>query len=351
MDQTLAPSDKSVVVIIPFYNGSKWIGRALDSVYHQTILPNEVIVVNDGSSPDELVLLEEHAIRYPFVLINKKNGGQGSARNVGVAASTSKYISFLDQDDYFLPNRIELFVNALPEEDSTLGFIYGDLYSTNCQGKILGQTLLLKSWKEQRHPKKRNLDHLVNNDLAIWPSAAWITRRAFEAVGGFDEQFIGYEDIDLFFRILCANFTNIFINTPVSVWCRHRGNTSSVLISTRMAKSRLLYFKKLLATYPWGIDGEHFYIGNMLVSHFRESFIRELICSFKNNIQQSERKALLKGFAEAIWAEKHVTFFYKLWNCLFLLFIHRWARCLAVFHKQLKVNCGGGCECGRGCRE
>jgi glycosyltransferase involved in cell wall biosynthesis len=96
----------SVVVIIPFYNGADFIERSVKSVFEQSVPATEVIVVNDGSRPEERASLDALAARYPFRIIDKENGGQGSARNAGVKASTSDFICFLDQDDFYLPNHI-----------------------------------------------------------------------------------------------------------------------------------------------------------------------------------------------------------------------------------------------------
>jgi GT2 family glycosyltransferase len=76
----------------------------------------------------------------------------------------------------------------------------------------------------------------------VLPSATLISKKAYLAVGGFDEQFSGYEDDDLFLRLFRAGYSNYFIDTPVVVWCI---NTESTSFSIRMSNSRLLYFTKL----------------------------------------------------------------------------------------------------------
>ena len=87
------------MLVIPFYNGADFIERAVKSVFNQTVPADEVVVVNDGSRPEEREALGALAGRYPFRIVDKENGGQGSARNAGVAVSRSDYICFLDQDD------------------------------------------------------------------------------------------------------------------------------------------------------------------------------------------------------------------------------------------------------------
>ena len=215
----------TVVVIIPFYNGADWVERAIKSVVAQTVKPDEFIVVNDGSKPEEREALGKLADTYKFEIIDKPNGGQGSARNAGVKASKSEFISLLDQDDYYFPDHIRDLVDALPINDSRLGFVYADLCAADGRGNILHSNML-RDVPGTTHPKQGHIPNLLRFDLFILPSAALIERTAFEAVGGFDEQFTGYEDDDLFLRIFRAGYTNYFLDKPVTAWCQHQGSTS-----------------------------------------------------------------------------------------------------------------------------
>ena len=74
-----------------------------------------------------------------------------------------------------------------------------------------------------------------------------MSRRAFDAVGGFDERLRGYEDDDLFLRMFSAGYDNVFLNRALSQWRVFSGSAS---FSARMAISRMLYFRKLLAEFP-----------------------------------------------------------------------------------------------------
>src|SRR5436305_15308085 len=96
----------SVVAIIPLYNGERYIAETMDSVLTQTVKPAEIIVVDDGSSDGGAAIVEKYADR-GVQLLRKENGGQGSARNHGVAHSTADVICFLDQDDRWYPNHVQ----------------------------------------------------------------------------------------------------------------------------------------------------------------------------------------------------------------------------------------------------
>ena len=102
---------QAVSVIIPAYNGSAYIEEALASVFAQTLRPAEVIVVDDCSKDGTAALVERIAQSAPaavrLIRQAKNSGGPALPINVGVAAASGEFVTVLDQDDAFLPNRIE----------------------------------------------------------------------------------------------------------------------------------------------------------------------------------------------------------------------------------------------------
>lgn len=90
-----------VSVIMPVYNTAKYLERCLEALVNQTLTDMEIIAVNDGSTDQSLQILEEYAGRYPNIRIfSKENGGQATARNLGIRESRGDYIGFADSDDY-----------------------------------------------------------------------------------------------------------------------------------------------------------------------------------------------------------------------------------------------------------
>lgn len=103
--------EQMVSVIIPFFSNKEWLKEALISVSFQTYKNIEILIINDGSSEhiDDLVSFSKH----PIKIINKKNEGPASARNLGIKESIGVYIAFLDSDDIWLPEKLSTQINYM----------------------------------------------------------------------------------------------------------------------------------------------------------------------------------------------------------------------------------------------
>ncbi|MCF8524918.1 MAG: glycosyltransferase family 2 protein [Rhodoluna sp.] len=291
----------SVSVVIAFYNGSRWIKRALESVQNQTMPPNEVIVVNDGSSEDELGFLVGLQQSFNFQILNQENSGQSAARNLGVSKATSDYICFLDQDDYYRPKHNECLLANADFEDLKFGFSYGDLWRSDEAGRILSHSSVNA---DIEHPHT-SLNTLVGKNMYIVPSATLISRTAFLAVGGFDPKLRGYEDDDLFLRFFLAGYSSKFTPEAVTVWTM---NTTSTSFTESMARSRFIYFKKLLNTFPESsVFGNHVF-GDLMFQRFAYQFAGDVIESaFKGGENYEERLSRLKEFRSIVRASNEIT--------------------------------------------
>ena len=89
-------------VIVPVYNTSKYLPKCLDSIINQSLKDIEIIVVNDGSSDNSKEIIKQYVKRYKdrIIFLDKENGGQGSARNLGIKKAHGDYIGFVDSDDF-----------------------------------------------------------------------------------------------------------------------------------------------------------------------------------------------------------------------------------------------------------
>lgn len=110
-----------ISIIIPAYNAEKTLWKCLNSIIEQTWPRWEVILVDDGSSDNTLDIGHEYAAHDPrFVVYHKTNGGQSSARNLGLEHISGEYFTFVDSDDYIYPNMLKELYNGICRRDSDI---------------------------------------------------------------------------------------------------------------------------------------------------------------------------------------------------------------------------------------
>ncbi|MDR2589907.1 MAG: glycosyltransferase [Oscillospiraceae bacterium] len=103
-----------ISVIVPVYNTEKYLTRCLDSIINQTYTSLEILLVNDGSTDSCGEICNEYAKKDSRIIVfHKENGGDASARNVGLANKTGNYVGFIDGDDWAEPTMYETLLNNL----------------------------------------------------------------------------------------------------------------------------------------------------------------------------------------------------------------------------------------------
>lgn len=231
-----------ISIIIPLYNGEKYIRQTVESVISQTLKPFELIVVNDGSTDNSPKIIEAMVANFPIKLIHQENAGQSAARNHGARLAEGDMLAFLDQDDIWYPNHLERLVAPF-RENSRLGWTYSDVDEIDREGRLM--TLGLLSTLPTKHPKRSLID-LLGEDMFILPSASVILKSAFDKVNGFDEQLSGSEDDDLFLRLFQAGYAHEFCPEALSQW---RVRYDSASYTEQSAASNDRYARKLLETF------------------------------------------------------------------------------------------------------
>ncbi len=159
----------SISVVIPAWNASRYIGDAVDSVLSQSAAPDEIIIVDDGSTDDTSECVRKFGSR--VTLVAQSNAGVAAARNRGIAAAHGEAVALLDADDLMASRRLELQRAVLADD-------------THC-AIALGKQMTFGS--DQERPA---LDGSAVNLTAVRPgyvpSAAMIRVSAFRLVGPFD---------------------------------------------------------------------------------------------------------------------------------------------------------------------
>ena len=127
-----------VTVIIPTYNSSKFIEKAIESVINQTYKDIEIIVVDDCSTDDTCQILQKYEQLPNFKLIvNESNTGVGIARKIGINNAKGEYITFLDSDDYLLNDFIDVNLQLIKEHDSDVVYTSVKVLSPDNKVKIV----------------------------------------------------------------------------------------------------------------------------------------------------------------------------------------------------------------------
>jgi glycosyltransferase involved in cell wall biosynthesis len=193
-----------VSVIIPTWNRVNLLTRALDSVFAQTHLADEVIVVDDGSTDNTCDVINE---QFPeVILLKQENKGVSAARNFGIQAAAGDWICLLDSDDTWQPEKLEKQCHALTAQPDYLLCHTNETWIRN--GKRVNQ--MKKHRKQGGYIFQQCLPLCV-----ISPSSTMIHRKLFDDIGLFDESMPACEDYDLWLRI-CARYPVLYLEDELT---------------------------------------------------------------------------------------------------------------------------------------
>ena len=300
-------SPNLISVIIPTYNGEQYIKRAIESVIDQSYKNTEILVIDDGSTDKTADLVKSYGdlVNYFY----KDNGGVSSARNLGLKNAKGDYIAFLDTDDFWHKDKLQLQFQCLQT--------YPDNYLCHTKVTVISRNdkpILTKEINFESC-EVRNF-----NDLFLHPyiatSSVMFKSTIFNLVESFDETLQTAEDIDLYLRAT-LNRKYCFVNLPLTFkYFNPLGLSESTqsyidnlkvldtfLESNKSFKNqnmRLIksVYSKVLVNY-----------GNYLLSIDRVSDARKIILrSAKYSIKTQAFKLYLKSFLtksirEKLWSQ------------------------------------------------
>ncbi len=195
-----------VSVIIPVYNGSRYLATTLESVLAQSYPLHEIIVIDDGSTDSSPDILRSYGER--LRVTRQENQGVAPARNAGLLQVTGDVITFIDQDDLWPAGRTEALVGALQSSPDAL--------------LAVGQVEIL--YERSRPPGP--LDNFGTAVREFYVGSLCIRKEVFELLGPFHTG-IGYaDDVDFFMRRREANIKTVYVEDVTLQYRLHEGNTS-----------------------------------------------------------------------------------------------------------------------------
>jgi glycosyltransferase involved in cell wall biosynthesis len=204
-----------VSVIIPVYNGARYLGEAIDSVLAQTYTNLELIVIDDGSTDDTWSIVESYGSRLRGW--RQSNGGVANALNRGIGLAAGEYIAWLSHDDAFLPQKLALQIDCLARyRDAQL--CYSDYWVVDDHSRRQGVLNM------PAYPRDRCVRHLLQA-MFICGSTTLTHRTCFQVVGPFDETLRHAQDADMWLR-LARRFGFAHVAQPLIHWRYHAAQGS-----------------------------------------------------------------------------------------------------------------------------
>jgi glycosyltransferase involved in cell wall biosynthesis len=188
------PSLAAVDVIIPTYNGMPYLREAIESVLAQTYENLKLYVIDDGSTDNGATEKYLQEVKDSRVSYHKKtNGGQATARNLGIKISKSPFITFLDADDVWRPDKLQRQMDVFHKKPD-LGMVYGMHKLIDASGKEIGRVT---------YKKRGDLFNylLRGNRVSGSGSMVMARRKVFNDIGSFREDFLIGEDWEMWLRI------------------------------------------------------------------------------------------------------------------------------------------------------
>lgn len=221
-------------VVIPLYNKEKYIKKTLESVLNQSFKDFEIIVVNDGSTDSSLTEVAKFSDKRLHIF-HQKNEGASAARNHGIDVSKTNYIAFLDADDLWHNNHLQVLHNLIND--------YPDagMYST---GYMISYNSHLKKAKIKNIPD--GFIGVISDffdsslyDSPINSSVAVVKKHVLEQVSGYDLNIKSGQDIDLWIRIALKEKVAIH-NIISAIYIKNDDSLSN----SKLAKDKIKYLNK-----------------------------------------------------------------------------------------------------------
>lgn len=234
----------TVSIIIPAYNRGYCLPETIESVLKQTYRDYEIILVDDGSDDDTEKIAAAYkgenfvSVRHPV------NLGVSAARNTGIRKAQGEFISFLDSDDFWRPQKLERQLALFDQSSSELGLVYTDVDFLNVPTGVV-------SHYQRPFVRGRGYELMLEaNRIVGGGSSVMIRKTCLDHVGYFDEKMSSSEDWDLWLRI--SKYFLIDYCDEKLVICRTQQDNASADMSKMIAGREYLFQKHSqgYARYP-----------------------------------------------------------------------------------------------------
>mgnify|MGYP000850478484 CR=1 FL=1 len=225
-----------ISVIIPCYNSEKFITKTLQSVLSQTIYPDEIILIDDGSTDNTAKIIESIIIKHnhktELSLIKSKQHGPGYARNIGIKNAKYEWIAFLDSDDYWEKNKIEIIYKYI-KQNKNINFLCHNEYMLTLNGvkKVSNYSKFYK--------KDTSLFNQIYYKNYFSTSAVVCKRKLLLDNNLFNINLMSAQDYELWIR-MSDKINLFFIPEVLGNYIERKGNITSGNLYNRMINEILI---------------------------------------------------------------------------------------------------------------
>lgn len=229
-----------VSIIIPIYQGSKWIRECINSVLQQDFDDLEVIAVDDASPDDTaniVASMEDERIR---LFRHDENKGIPAARNTGIKQANGDYVAFLDQDDKWYNHKLGSQIEVFEQGPENLGVVHGDV------DIVGGDKNISNGEPVPENDKKRVQSTFLQNPIIT--ITALIDSECFETHGLLNENLYGADDYEFWLRI-AERYQFKYCPGVVATKRVHESNTSDNF--KRMNPDKIMITKQYVEKYPY----------------------------------------------------------------------------------------------------
>ncbi len=198
-----------ISVIITTHNRANLLSKAINSILNQTYSNFEVIIVDDASTDNTKEIIEKFNDKRIRYIRHNINRGCASARNTGISISRGKWVAFLDDDDEWVPSKLEKQIAVFSSAQSNIGVVYTDIGCEKNSRRSAYRPIVKRDGDVYISLLRQQL-------LSVFPSTSIVKRECFDRVGCFDETMLCCEDLDMFIRI-AKLYHFKYINEPLVI--------------------------------------------------------------------------------------------------------------------------------------
>jgi glycosyltransferase involved in cell wall biosynthesis len=263
-----------VSVIIPTYNRRKLVQRAIESVLDQSVVPYEIIVVDDGSTDNTKKEIIKYGSKIKY-LYQKNSGKPGAARNLGLKHVQGNWIAFLDSDDVWLPDKLKMQLKLIKRVKENLGIVFSGYEIVRKDKKLRRSEIIDLSELERLIDFYTDEGIILKGEFLyyylifkniIHTSTVLFNKELLKSVSGFDPTITIAEDLDLWLR--CVKHMPVGYVPEVTCRYEHRKDNitnDKIFYVNSVLNIKQKYFDKIEHEIP-------LWLNDKIKTSFREQY-------------------------------------------------------------------------------